>query len=203
MFEDQILEKLLEFQSPLAPDREKELPWVIARLPIEVRVLDAACGGGYLQKYLLQNKRDVLATDIHPDAAYYSAGGEKRPYFVQHDHTMELSADWINNFDCVLLISTIEHVKDGDDLLMVSQLSKCLKKDGLFFITCPSGKDEWLTIGTHSEKFYSLENIENRLLLPNNMTVLESRIFIKEEMGWPFDNGGDWKDILCLSAIKG
>lgn len=196
--EDQILTEIKKLQPVLAPDREREWPWIIKRMNGSGEVLDAACGGGFLQKYLLNLGFDVTATDFNPDAKLYAANGPEREKFVLQDLRKPLPLEWSEAFDYVLLISTVEHLENDDDTLVVKNLSKCIKPlSGSMFISFPYGNEtEWRKIGNNTERFYSENGMYERLLIPAKLQVKDREVFTKEELDWP------WKDIMVLEVSR-
>lgn len=194
---DSVLSEIKKLQPVLAPDREREWPWVIKRLKHK-KILDAACGGGFLQKYLLNLDYDVLATDFDINASFYAADGPRRDKFYLQDLRKQLPVEWHQAFNHVLLISTVEHLEGDDDTLVVKNLASCLK-DGTssMFLSFPYGVEtEWRKIGNNTERFYSENGLYERLILPARLKICDREVFTKEELDWP------WKDIMVVEAVK-
>lgn len=183
---NEILKELLKFQPDLAPDRRVEYPWAIEKMRPNTKVLDVGCDGSIVSKYLLNRGFDVIAADIDPSGQYYW-NGEAREDFVLIDCRYP-PARWRNKFDYILIISTAEHFEGEDDVIMVSNLAKCLKVGGKMFITGPYG-DGWMEIGDNTERGYNEENLAR---LSQELDLVSTALFTKEQIGWP------WKDIFCM-----
>lgn len=182
----EVLKKLLELQPDLAPDRRVEYPWVIGKMTAPAEVLDVGCDGSIISKYLLNQGFNVIAADIDPSGQRYW-NGEPRDNFVLVDCRYPPS-HWKNRSNYILIVSTLEHLDDDDDVLMVNNLTKCMKAGGKMFITGPYG-DGWMEIGDHIERGYNEENLTR---LSHELHLVSTKLFTKEEMNWP------WKDIFCI-----
>lgn len=181
-----VLKELLKYQPDLAPDRRVEYPWVIGKITPPAKVLDVGCDGSVISKYLLSHGFDITAADIDPSSQYYW-NGEARDGFALIDCRYP-PKHWENEFDYILIVSTIEHLEGEDDVIMVNNLAKCLKVGGRMFITGPYG-DGWMEIGDHTERGYNEENLAR---LSRSLHLMSTKMFTKEKINWP------WKDIFCM-----
>ena len=202
--ETDALKLLQSYQISLAPDRKVEVPWTMSQIECGP-ILDAACGGGFLQQCLLDLGFEVFASDIHPDASIYYDKGPKRPNFMLWDARTCPPKSFINKFGTVLIVSTIEHLDKGDDLKVLRQLCKCISLGGELIITCPYGNDDMRVLGVKAERYYSLERLVSIGAILN-LQHISHKIFTKEDQGWPWVNTPDaytpWKDIICLKLKK-
>ncbi|MBA7661177.1 Ubiquinone biosynthesis O-methyltransferase [subsurface metagenome] len=187
----EVLKGLLELQPDLAPDRRVEYPWAIGKMTAPAEVLDVGCDGSIISKYLLNRGFNVIAADIDPNGRYYW-NGEVRSNFALVD-CRHPPSHWKNRFDYILIISTLEHLEDDNDVLMINNLTKCMKTGGKMFITGPYG-DGWMEIGDHIERGYNEENLTR---LSCGLHLVSTKLFAKEEMNWP------WKDIFCIEFERG
>ncbi len=108
------LDDFLAKQPELAPDRREEFQWLFRELPEErCRILDAACGGNWLQFHLEQAGHESHSVDFDPAAATFN-DLTPRPNFTLSNLLDPLPyADEF--FDHILLISTTEHIESPTD----------------------------------------------------------------------------------------
>ncbi len=183
---NEVLKELLKLQPDLAPDRRVEYPWAIGKMHVPASILDVGCNVSIISKYLFNHGFDVIAADIDPSGQYHRSG-ELRDNFTLVDCRYPPS-HWENRFDYILIISTLEHLEDDDDVLMVNNLTKCIKTGGKMLLTGPYG-DGWMVVGEHVERGYNEENLTR---LSRDLHLVSTKRFTKEEMNWSS------KDIFCI-----
>jgi len=101
------------------------------------KVLDIACGSGYGSEILIdQGAKYVVGSDISKETIDYA----KKQYqkenikFILNDIKKLDFPD--EEFDCIVSFETLEHVKDQD--IVISELKRVLKKDGILIISTPN-----------------------------------------------------------------
>lgn len=113
-------------------------PWVLAKIKTyfkdsisNIKILDVACGGGFLSNYLAKNNLNVTGIDLYPEALEVAK---------KHDSTHSvkyLQADAYKlpfeneQFDCICMMDFLEHIDDIPRVIKES--SRVLKKNGLIF----------------------------------------------------------------------
>jgi 2-polyprenyl-3-methyl-5-hydroxy-6-metoxy-1,4-benzoquinol methylase len=102
-------------------------------------VLDAACGSGYGSAILAKRAKKVYGIDNSKKTILLAKlrYGKENISFLQMDC---LNLNFKRNmFDKVISLETLEHLKDPEKFL--GEVKKVLKKDGLFIVSTPNGKD--------------------------------------------------------------
>lgn len=97
-------------------------------------VMDIACGTGYGTRMLSDFCKNVTGIDIAPNTVEYAIknyGGENRS-FNQGDI---LSVK--GQYDIIVCFETIEHVTEEEGIRAIENLKKCLKPNGILFISTP------------------------------------------------------------------
>lgn len=140
---EEILKKLLEFHPGLPKTRQFEYVWAINRMhkPVDRigRVLDLGCNGSILDLYLKMIGWDCWCIDKDPNAAFYATGIRREPSrFIIHDFLEQLPS-YLPQFDYVTIISTLEHLKRGEDSTVVRNVKRQLAFKGKILITVPYG----------------------------------------------------------------
>ncbi len=102
-------------------------------------VLDVACGTGYGSFYLAKKgAKKVFGVDNSEDAIAYAKREFSHPkveYLVGDAQDLKLSD---RSVDVVVSLETIEHVPDFKKFL--GEVTRVLKKDGLFIVSTPNEK---------------------------------------------------------------
>lgn len=180
MQDSKIIPKLLELHPTLPKTRQFEYSWAIKKIMAlkhrnTLRVLDVGCDGSIIDKYLMDKGVDCVCADIDPKAAYYW-NGEPRDNFIQVDcrHPPE---EWYNSFDHIIIISTLEHLNEDDDVVMVKNLEFCLKIGGKMLITVPFGEGLQMQ-GRWLVRCYNSHNI-GRIVEPARLKVISWTSFPK------------------------
>lgn len=130
-----------------------------------------------------------------------------------------LSLPYPNNFfDRVLSISVIEHINDNGDSLVIREIWRVLKQDGLFILTIPvkktyeieyGYKDEYnLNVEKKSDKYffqriYDEQNIEERLLSSiNNYEIISKKVFGVTEKEFYSEYKKRWMKYSYWETVK-
>ena len=102
-------------------------------------VLDVACGEGYGSNILADYAGTVTGIDLSEDAIQHAKNKyrKKNLFFIQSSATfLDLPECSI---DVVVSYETIEHLSDHD--IMIKQIKKVLKSDGILIISSPDKKN--------------------------------------------------------------
>lgn len=105
--------------------REKRKKLILPLLNKEWKILDVACGSGWLTNYLNEKGYNCIGADRDIN--------DSNKRLIKAEATKLPFAD--HNFDCVISISTLEHVQCEEELKRV------LKPDGLLIAECPNIPD--------------------------------------------------------------
>lgn len=84
-------------------------------------------------------------------------------------------------FDCVTLISTIEHFTRNEDIEFMSLIPAYITRRGIIVITVPYGEYKEGRWGRWFQRTYDWQAVRQRLVLPSGLTLLEH--------GWLFGAG--------------
>lgn len=98
-------------------------------------LLDLGIGYGYIEKYLLRQKRDIKVTgfDISPNALI----NLKKYKFNLSINRAETFPDNIGKFDVVLALEVFEHIFPSKIFTVLKKIKKVLKKKGCLIISVP------------------------------------------------------------------
>lgn len=188
-----VFEELLRLQPELAPDRRVEFPWAIRTMEKCGNVLDVACGGSIIQKYLISKGFDVVAIDIDKKLGAYYYNRAKRECFVLSDCFHPPFKN--DSFDYILVISTVEHfMENQDDSKALKILTPLVRENGKILVSVPYGNHfRWLrsSDGFKIAKVYDDESLE-RLVVESGLIMLNKKVF---DLYWEFD-------VACLELNK-
>ena len=170
-----VLEKLFKNRFYYVGERMVEIPFVLQNLPKGGKVLDVGCVESKLSLQLAMLGYETWGVDIrnypfkHPNLTFRK--GDIR--FLQLPK---------NNFDCVISLSTIEHIglqsygnmkiDLNGDKVAIENLYKTLKKNGTFIFTFPFGKEFKIIEGF--ERIYDYETVKK---LVDKFRVVKKRFF--------------------------
>ncbi len=102
-------------------------------------VLDAACGEGYGSNMLSETAKEVIAVDIDEGAINRARKLYKgRDNISFRQGNIEKLALQDNSIDVVVSFETIEHVSGEIQNRFLAEVSRILKKDGIFIISTPN-----------------------------------------------------------------
>jgi len=124
-------------------ERIVEIPFLyksISNLPLESKILDVGCNYSLNSLRLSSLGYDVYGIDIND--CWFEHSNFK---FIKSSITKTMFED--NFFDCVIAISTLEHIGYSeysgeiniDDFDAVKEIKRILKDDGFFIMTAPYG----------------------------------------------------------------
>ena len=101
-----------------------------------VAVLHVGCGDGYLDPYLCTRFRKVVGVDINfveLQAAAMSRGVETAEYVLIDGLGLPFESE---TFDAIVSVDVLEHAED--DIALVREMSRVLKRGGLLSMTVPN-----------------------------------------------------------------
>jgi SAM-dependent methyltransferase len=143
---------------------EKKGPWLL---------LDAGSGFGQYDRFILKefNNVKVHSVDVKED---YNA--DNREYFkseaangrieIYEANLLEFSSD--KKFDMIICIDVLEHI--AEDHLVLKNLSKTMKQDGIFIMHSPShyseedADEDETFVGEHARTGYSKDEIDKKMM---------------------------------------
>lgn len=102
-------------------ERKKRIKIILPYLKKEWKILDCACGDGWLTNYLNEKGYNCVGID-----KFKNINGNKLFNFDAMNMPFQ-----DNTFDCIVSIQTLEHT------LCENEMSRVLKKDGLFLVEVP------------------------------------------------------------------
>ena len=139
-YEGESITKGFRFDTPLPVEY---LLFTIARykfalkfLSKEHNVLEAACGNGVGLKFISPHCKKLTGLDLDPEAARHckEVWGEYANVKVGNVLSMPFSN---NEFDRVVSLDTIEHVKAHEGSTFLKEICRVLNNDGLAIIATP------------------------------------------------------------------
>lgn len=188
----EIRSELLSLHPGIPNNMMPQYVWAIERMIKPGLVLDVGCDGSILDKYLERRGFEVLCADIDPKAAFYW-NGERRDAnkFFLIDCRRPLTS-WHDKFDYIPIICTLEHIETleytgmdstspsapsgwrdclhlNEDVLMVKNLSRCLKPGGKMLITVNYGEG-FAYEGRWKVRCYNENNI-SRITNSSNLSL--------------------------------
>jgi 2-polyprenyl-3-methyl-5-hydroxy-6-metoxy-1,4-benzoquinol methylase len=113
-----------------------------AKPPPGGKVLDLGCGRGHLLRLLARRGFDIAGADSSPESvrAAQAALSPADPGRIRVGTLDAIPFD-AGSFDLVVLIETIEHLRDDDLPQVIGEIRRVLKPDGALFITTPNAED--------------------------------------------------------------
>lgn len=144
----------------------------------EWNLLDAGCGFGQYDHFLLNRFTNVNITSIDIKSSYLE---DNRNFFqeeirqgrIQFELADLLTVDMDKKFDFIICIDVLEHVEE--DQKVIHNLSSMLKKGGYFLMHSPShlseddGDEDDTFVGEHARTGYSKNEIEEKLMIAELM----------------------------------
>lgn len=112
---------------------------IVKDLVVGKNILDIACGEGYGSNILSQYALSVVGIDISKEAINHASKKyqKKNLRFLQGSATsIDLTK---SSIDVIVSFETIEHLEEHD--LMLQQIKKVLKEDGILIISSPDKKN--------------------------------------------------------------
>ena len=122
--------------------------WILDRvkkmLPaLQSAFLEIGCGTGNVSSFLAAHGYAVTGCEYFSDALLMSWPGFRK---VQGSATALPFKD--NHFDAVGLFDILEHF--DDDIQVLAEAARVVKKDGLIFVTVPARRDLWSSFDDYS-----------------------------------------------------
>lgn len=147
----------------------------------EWHLLDAGCGFGQYERFLLKNFENVRvrSVDVKQDyledcANYYEREVESGRILFGHADLLNFSSR--RKYDMVICIDVLEHIEE--DVQVIGNLSASLKPGGYFLMHSPShyseedGEDEESSfVGEHARAGYSKKDIAKKLQAAGLMPI--------------------------------
>ncbi len=101
------------------------------------KVLDLACGEGYGSYKLAQEADCVIGVDIDEQTIKHAQSRYQRKglHFIEGSIT-EVPIEGEQEFDVIVCVEAIEHIKDHDKLL--SEVKRLIKDNGVFIVSTPN-----------------------------------------------------------------
>lgn len=144
-------------------------------------LLDAGCGFGQYDHFILKNFENVHITSIDVKESYLN---DNRRFFlkdIEKERIQFMVADLLNlnlekKFDLIICIDVLEHIED--DQKVIQNLSSLLKKGGYFLMHSPShlseedGEEDETFVGEHARTGYSKNEIEEKLMIADLLPEL-------------------------------
>ena len=103
-------------------------------------VLDCASGEGHGSFLLSQTAQKVVGIDIDAETVEHAKNKYKRDNleFMQGDCTAIPIPSSEGGFDIITSLETLEHIDERQQLLLLREFSRLIKKDGLLVISTPN-----------------------------------------------------------------
>lgn len=129
-------------------------------MPLNVRILDAGCGTGYLAKRL-QKFGDVIGLDYNKEALKYA---KKRGVKIVEGGVVRMPFK-AGSFNLVTSIDVLYHSSIKDDLRVLKEFYRVLKKGGYLILRVPATKALHLRhdVHVHTRERYSKIDLERKL----------------------------------------
>ena len=135
------MEKLYTSPNPLVRFvHVRRLEFIAEALPNseKLRVLDAGCGEGHLIEVMSKLRPDNLyfGADLDPENVCLKKAKKRCPYAKLFKKNLGVTGFAKSYFDIVVCTETLEHIYDYE--IVINELLRVLKKDGLLIVTFPN-----------------------------------------------------------------
>jgi len=90
-------------------------------------------------------------------------------------------------FDCITLVSTIEHFSGNGDIEFMSLIPAYITRRGIVVITLPYGEYKEGRWGRWFQRTYDCQAVHHRLVLPSGLTLLERGFLFGAGVGKIYD----------------
>jgi 2-polyprenyl-6-hydroxyphenyl methylase/3-demethylubiquinone-9 3-methyltransferase len=116
----------------LRAESRLRVPWVVEKIPVKnAKILDVACGAGFLSNALAKSAHVVTGVDLSAQSLAVA-----KKYDTTHSvQYLEMDAHQLKfpdaSFDVVCAMDFLEHISDRDQI--IKELGRVLKPGGLFF----------------------------------------------------------------------
>ena len=156
-----------------------QTPWYLRYIKKTDMVLDFGCGNGQHSLKIAKICKSTTAFDNDRKSLDLAINEARRKgieniKFLKHDGERKLPFK-TNEFDCVLFIDVLEHLKNRNQAL--SEIHRVLKKEGNLLITVPNVDTSWKKLQKKHGLFYytdpdhkiefTRQQIENLLKIKN------------------------------------
>lgn len=142
------------------------------------KLLDAGCGFGQYDHFILNKFENVQITSIDVKESYLE---DNKNFFrneIKQERIHFELADLLNlkldeKFDLIICIDVLEHIED--DQKVINNLSNLIKKRGYLIMHSPShlseedGEEDDTFVGEHARTGYSKDEIEEKMMIAELM----------------------------------
>ncbi len=144
-------------------------------------VLDIGCGEGNIGEVVFWNQGQIdIGMDLDPEGIQRATGSSKYKKLIVGDaRKIPLPSSSVKT---VVSNSTFEHIEESDTKA-ISEVSRVLKKNGLFFLTVPSDRYK--------------ETLESYIKNPKEFAWYNSRV-----MHYRYRTLGEWEKLLKKNRLK-
>ena len=180
----QLGHRYLFLRSPLST--KQRVRWACSQVRgRKLKILEAGCGSGVFSYRLADAGHDVTAIDLQQYVAKcetrYQAFRDGLPgqiQFIAHDLRALDTLEGLEGFDCVICTEVIEHIIN--DVKLVRDLSRCLRKGGRLVLTTPNkhyhslfgDRVSEIEDGGHVRKGYALTDLKN-ICEPSDLEIIQ------------------------------
>jgi|TARA_B110000037_G_scaffold191995_1_gene225870 SAM-dependent methyltransferase len=161
----------------------------------KIKVLEVGCGPGGNLWMLAYEKFDVYGLDISTTSIKLA----KKNLFEKKLKAKLFVSDMINLnfknsfFDVIIDVFSSCHLNQKDGTLFISQVSKKLKKNGIFFSYFPSKKSKFFT--SNFKKKFSDENTISKIFNKN-------QVYGNDVLPMRFMSKNEYKSLLKKNSLK-
>lgn len=119
---------------------KEQLDYFLSYLKPGSLILDAGCGSGHVDSYLVKKGHKVVGIDISEEMIKLAKKRVIGEFFVMDIRDIKFKS----KFDAVLSLFSLFHVDDKEFINSIKIFSKNLKKGGFLFLGLPEGDKEGL-----------------------------------------------------------
>ena len=141
-------------------------------------LLDAGCGFGQYDHFILNKFENVQITSIDVKESYLEDNKKFFEYEIKKDRIQFKLADLLSlkldkKYDLIICIDVLEHIED--DQKVIQNLSCLLKEGGYLIMHSPShlseedAEEDDTFVGEHARTGYSKDEIEKKLMIAELM----------------------------------
>lgn len=137
-----------EFKKSMGQDISPDIKNLLKRIPLRrnATVLDLGCGRGDISIYVSKKVKKVVGIDYSEDAIKIANSikqklqkkSQEKISFIRVDATKINFSE--NEFDCVIALDIFEHLTKSQLNLVLKQISKILKPEGILFVHTGANK---------------------------------------------------------------
>jgi SAM-dependent methyltransferase len=137
-------------------------------------IIDVGCGDGRMLYELERSdpERKYTGIDISERALHFARGFTRHSKFEIFD---VIESPYQFEFDACTYIETIEHIPPEKIKIMMSNIAKSLKKDGILYLTTPTTN---ITTSAKHYQHFDLEKI--KMYLDDSFEIVEVQYLNKE-----------------------